>query len=291
MTNSVGGRPGESPRPDPDEYWVMLRQLQLTELEIFREIKRICDLSSVRYYMLGGSVLGAVRHKGFIPWDDDIDVAMPRPDYERFASICATQLDGRFWWQSYRTEDRYPLVFGKLLHCGTELLQQPTQHLPIRHSVYVDVFPLDGIPQSRLTRLGHKHVLKFCEMRISADVRRRGYKRLAASLTRVIPRGLAIKLFETLARRFDYDLSHAVVNHGGTWGYEREAVPKEWFGDGEDLEFEGMSVRCPTKWDAYLTQVYGDYMTPPPEEQRRGYHELTSFRVTSDVCEPGSRAS
>ena len=283
LTLGLGQRLGQSSTLDPDEYQVRLRQLQLAELGIFMEIKRLCELNSLRYYLLGGSVLGAVRHKGFIPWDDDMDVAMPRPDYERFASICATQLDEHFWWQSYRTEDHYPLVFGKLLRCGTTLLQQPTQHLPFRHSVNVDVFPLDGIPQSRLTRLVHRNALKLCEMRLSSDIRRSGLKRFPVALTRVIPRRLAIALFEILAPRFDYDSSRAVVNHGGAWGYDREAVPREWFGDGEELEFEGLAVRCPKEWDAYLTHVYGDYMTPPPEKERRSHHELTSLRLTTDV--------
>jgi lipopolysaccharide cholinephosphotransferase len=120
-------------------------------------------------------------------------------------------------------------------------------------------------------------------MRVSADVCRTGYKRLASALTRVIPRRLAIALFETLALHFKYDSSRSVLNHGGSWGYEREAVPREWFGDGEELEFEGQVVRCPKKWDAYLTQVYGDYMTPPPEEERRSHHQLTGFRLTTDA--------
>ena len=98
-----------------------LRDLQLVELEILREFVRVCEAHGLRYYLAYGTLLGAVLHRGFIPWDDDIDVTMPRPDYERFARICASELRPGFTWQSYRTDRHYPFLFGKLLKDGTVL--------------------------------------------------------------------------------------------------------------------------------------------------------------------------
>ena len=123
----------------------VLRALQLVELEILREFVRLCEANGLRYYLAYGTLLGAVRHKGFIPWDDDIDVTMPREDYERFAAICGAGLPGGLRWQSYATEGHYPVWFGKLIREDTVLRQALSDHLDISQSVFIDVFPLDGL--------------------------------------------------------------------------------------------------------------------------------------------------
>jgi lipopolysaccharide cholinephosphotransferase len=255
------------------------RQLQLTELGIFKEFQRICERHSLTYYLLGGSLLGAVRHGGFIPWDDDIDVGMPRPNYERFASLCDTELGSQFAWQTYRTEPRYPFIFGKLLRNDTLLHDRITQHLPIRHCVSIDVFALDGIPRRAVSRGLHKWTIKLCKLKLGSGMRSRGPKRALAMATRVIPRAWAIAVCEMLARRFPYDDSQIVANLGGAYGYRREAVPKEWLGEGAKLQFEDVKAFGPKEWDKYLTHIYGDYMRLPPEGKRKSDHDLTSVSL------------
>jgi lipopolysaccharide cholinephosphotransferase len=259
-----------------------IRQLQIEELAVLKEFLRICTLTSLRYYFIGGSLLGAVRHKGFIPWDDDVDVGMPRPDFDRFAAVCSQDLDSRYTWQTYLTEPVFPFMFGKLLRNGTEIYDAATAHLPIQHSVGIDVFPLDGTPDRAVARLAHKSLIKLGLIRVAAGTQRSGPRAALATITRAMPRRWGISLCEALARRSRFEKSRYVVNLGGAYGYSKEAVPREWFGDGDELEFEGLAVCCPEKWDAYLTHIYGAYMTPPPEGKRRSGHGLIGLRLSTD---------
>jgi lipopolysaccharide cholinephosphotransferase len=256
-----------------------LRQLQLAELDILRAFTRLCDGEGLRYFLVGGTLLGAVRHGGFIPWDDDVDVAMPRPDYERLSASLGASGDDRYALQTYRTEASCPYVFAKLMRDGTSLRERETEHLPIRHLVSIDVFPLDGAPAGRLPRLVHAWVHRFCRLRIKADTRLTGPKRLLARLISLAPRSWAIGLLEWFARRYPYDKSPYVVTPGGAWGYARESAPRSWFGEGVRVTFEGEQLVAPRGWDHYLTQMYGDYHLPPPLEARNSGHELTQVEL------------
>ena len=178
-----------------------LRDLQLVDVEIFREFVRVCEAHGLRCYLAYGTLLGAVLHRGFIPWDDDIDVTMPRPDYERFARICASELRPGFTWQSYRTDRHYPFLFGKLLKDGTVLRQAPWAHLPLQHSVYIDVFPLDGCADGPWATSAQRVLIRVVGARLRARLKRRGLKRVLVQLSRVIPRGAAIAAFEAMTRR------------------------------------------------------------------------------------------
>jgi lipopolysaccharide cholinephosphotransferase len=245
-----------------------LRRLQLTELRILRELQRICEAHSLRYYLIGGSAIGAIRHKGFIPWDDDIDVGIPRPDYEELERLCRDELGGRFFWQTYRTEPRYNAIFGKLRLNDTLYKETPTAHLPIHHGIKIDVFPLDGVPRRGFTRFLQRVILKFCAMKIGSETRSTRPRSYQARLARMIPRRAAIRMYDVVAGWCSFDESEIVINNGGVWGHEKEAVPRIWFGAGEIVQFEDGKAPVPECWDEYLTQIYGDYMTQPPEDQR-----------------------
>ena len=115
-----------------------LRALQLQELELLRELARRCEAASLRWYVLGGTLIGAARHGGFVPWDDDVDVGMPRPDYVRFEALAATAVDPRFAWQSPATESAWPFAYGKLLLAGSDVTDPSTAHLPIRRGAFIE---------------------------------------------------------------------------------------------------------------------------------------------------------
>lgn len=251
----------------------VLQELQQVELDVLRELAVRCEAASVRWFVTGGTLLGAVRHRGFIPWDDDIDVAMPRPDYDRFEALCRRSADPSFTWQSYRTDPAFPFAYGKLGRTGTGIRELPTADLAIRQPIHLDVFPLDGAPASAPARRLHALLVKLAVTTLGARIRRTGVRRLIAYPLRLVPRSWAIRLIDRLAAAFPYDCSPRVVNAAGAWGYDRECQPRDRFEPASALEFEGLPVPGPGRWHEYLSQVYGDYQRLPPPDQRRPRHD------------------
>ena len=143
-----------------------LRQLQLIELEMLEEVDRICKKCGIRYNIIAGTLLGAVRHGGFIPWDDDADVAMLRPEYEKFRKACKTELDtNRFYFQDHRNTKGYRWGYGKLRRKNTLFLRENQEHMPYKQGVFIDIFPLDGVPDNYLLRCIHNFQC-FCVRKI-----------------------------------------------------------------------------------------------------------------------------
>jgi lipopolysaccharide cholinephosphotransferase len=271
----ASGRSGDrTGAPDPT-HGDTLRRVQLIELEILDELARRCEAASVRWFVLGGTLLGAARHRGFIPWDDDVDVGMPRPDYERFEALCRRSADDRFAWQSSGADPGYPFVYGKLSRSGTHAVEPAVAELPVRHAISIDIFPLDGAPGSGVGRRIHGLAMKAAATTLGARIRRSGARRYAAYPFRAVPRSWAVAIIERLARRYPYDAATHVVNAGGAWGYDRECQPRARFEPPATLEFEGRPVPAPGRWNEYLEQIYGDYRRLPPPEERHARHALT----------------
>lgn len=259
-----------------------LRRLQLVELAILEEFVRVCEADGLRYYLAGGTLLGAVRHRGFIPWDADVDVVMPRPDYDAFARLAASRLKSPFRFQTSATDDRYPRLFGKLLDTRTSLRQHETSHLAFEQCVYIDVFPLDGVADGPASWL-QRAAVAVCRVRLAAAVRRRPVKRLLARLTVAIPRGAVIWVLAAMSRRWPFEHADRVVNTGGIYGFGRETFPRAWLGGGAPQTFEGLTFRGPAAWHLYLAHIYGDYMTPPPPEERVDHHANVQVAIPAAV--------
>ena len=264
-----------------------LRNLQLVELSILREFVRLCNAHGLRYFLAYGTLLGAVRHQGFIPWDDDIDVTMPRDDYDRFAEVCVSELRGGFRWQSYATEGGYPHWHGKLVKANTVLREAWSEHLQFEQSVYIDVFPLDGIADRRWEALAQHVLVSILRLRLGADLKRTPAKRLLVRLAKVLPRHTAIQLAEAMGRRYPTGTSRKWICVGGPYGRRRQAFPGRWFGAGANLTFENLTLVAPAEWDSYLSQLYGDYLTLPPTLDRVGTHGVTELQLEHE--EPGAR--
>ena len=254
-------------------------RLRRVQLQILDEIVRICKENGLRYCLTGGTCLGAVRHKGFIPWDDDVDIIMPRADFQRFIDITKDGDTGDFFLDYYMTNPTYGRCFAKYCKQGT-LFIEPNG---LRQSIYVDIFVQDKVPgpdytaNSILPALIHK-------LDAITTIRREGLKgrdlktRFIYYATRWMPVRWFFKWETQLMTRFEHTDAQYYLNYGSPYNLVRETLPIKEFEPYGQLEFEGKEYNVPRNWDLYLSHIYGDYMTLPPVEKRVAhYPQLISF--------------
>lgn len=254
----------------------ILRELQLTQVEMLDEIVRICDENNLTYFLIGGTLLGAVRHNGFIPWDDDLDIAMPRNDYNKFIEICKAELKENYYLHSIESDNKYWVSFIKLRKYNT--IFEPIQDSTIDSEykgVYVDIFPLDNARKEKsLLQDIQAYAVKGLT---SAQYRRRG----ATMITRT---PLGVKLLMVLLKPFSYksisnlitnimsinknDKSEYFVNLGSFINYRKQTIKKNIYYPAKKIEFEGKEYSVPNDWDYVLKRLYGNYMEIPPLEKR-----------------------
>ncbi len=258
-----------------------LQQKQLRLLKIFTSL---CEEWNLTYYLACGSALGAVKYGGFIPWDDDVDVAMPRSDYERFLVQAQERLPEGIFLQNFRTDPAFPQIYSKLRDDDTAFVEKSSCHLPIHHGVFIDIFPLDGYPEDPVQQRTlewkkrvYLHLLgtafappKGClRYLLYAMKRLLGFHRHTCKIA---------DRYDHLVKQYPADNSSLWCNHGN-WQGKREYAPREQYGPGVWGSFEGHPVRLPSQWDDYLTQKYGDYTQDLPKVQQVGHHSVT-------ICDP-----
>lgn len=256
-----------------------LGELQKTELELLLELQRLCQALGLRYYLTAGTLLGAVRHKGFIPWDDDIDVAMPRADYDRLSREAPGLLGPEYLYQDYRHEANFPYYFAKLRKRGTRVEEPILRAVEMEQGVYIDIFPLDRCPgNAKRAALLFKAVeLLDCAVlaRVSSEFvcgYQRPYMRFLWNVLRRLPNKVLFALRERGRKLLGLG-GRMLCTVGGHHGYPRESYQARWFDRAEEVEFEGHRFPAPVGWDGLLKNMYGDYMALPPQEERQGHFE------------------
>ena len=272
-----------------------LTPLQQKMLEMLKWFHQFCLSNNIPYYAVGGTMLGAVRHKGFIPWDDDIDVGIPRPDWDRLLEIAKDMHSGitQYVFESYLDgKGDYEYPFAKLYDTTTTLVENKRKH-PVR-GIYIDIFPLDGIGDSMGEALAN---FKPVKMKLdllatkSCSVRegRAFLKNLAVRVVGKIPDSLLnssriIAEIDKLCRRHSYRQSLVVGNLVGNWR-EREIMEKRYFASPTLYRFEDteiFGVECP---DEYLRNLYGDWRKLPPKEKQVSHHDFTYLSLTESYLE------
>lgn len=239
-----------------------------------------CETHGLRYYIIAGTMLGAVRHGGFIPWDDDIDVGMPRSDYERLKTI-AREFPSDIYRFEYPGENKdYPHLMAKLYDTRTTFVEKK-RHL-LKRGIYLDIFPLDGVGNTWEEATTHyKPFSKRFKLHLTitcAFLKRRSLKKnLAVLFGRVVSplfvkKAKLEKKIDEICRRYDFDESAYVSNLIGGSGH-KGIVLREYFGKPTLITFEGIEVYGLENPDAYLTAMYGAYMELPPEEKRVSLHD------------------
>lgn len=263
-----------------DRVPLSLDEVRGRQLELLDAIISHCDSLRLRVYLAHGSLLGAVRHQGFIPWDDDVDVMLPRSDFERF---CSTFPAGRAQvsLRAPGLTPGHPLPYAKVCDDETELDNE--SDLITDLGVFVDVFPMDGWHNWRTIRLLQRALLVSLEQvfrakHLSLTRKRPGLRnhalRAAKACALLIPTRLLVAVVTRVARLGSYDRSEEVGIIA--WGY-RESVPRSAMGDARSLPFEGAHLPCPADPDAVLRALYGNYQELPPEHERVTHHRFTAY--------------
>ena len=249
-----------------------LRQIQL---QILDEIVRICRENELRYCLTGGTCLGAVRHKGFIPWDDDIDVIMPRADFQRFVDITLGSDSTDFFLDYYMTNPSYGRCFAKYCKKNT-LFIEPNG---LKQSIFVDIFVQDKVPgpdytsKSKLPGFIHK-LDAITTVRREGLIGRDFKTRLIFYLTRWMPVKWFYRWETKLMTRFQDTDAKFYLNYGSPYDLVKETILISEYEPYAQLEFEGKKYNVPRNWDLYLSRIYGDYMKLPPVEKRVAHYPL-----------------
>ena len=268
------------------ENFDYLPKLHNCQLIIAREIKRLCDKHNIKYFIIAGTLLGAVRHGGFIPWDDDMDIGMLREDYEKFLKVAKTELGGDFFLQTPETDKNYGLPFAKILLNGTVLVEA-TAGSDAKKGIFVDVFPFDSVPESdegkenhnKKTYLYKRLLLAKLNYNVCAKndyVKRAVYFALKV-MSAFYSHDKLVKKLESEITRYNNSKTEDIVNIGGAYGYKKETIKADWVRDTVEIPFEDMTISAPVDYIKYLETFYGDYMTPPPEDKRYNRHSVTEL--------------
>lgn len=252
-----------------------IRPLQLKLLDILMTIDKMCKERGLRYYLVDGSLIGAVREKGFIPWDDDMDICMPREDYEQLILHSREWLPKPYEFVCFENDPKYPLHFGKIQDASTTLIERP--HLYYLGGVYVDIFPIDGAPEGRLRQRLYDIKYKFLKKALYflfRDPYRHGHGP-SCWLPLLVRKCYTLPELQAKIKRhmMKYDLKTsrlAAVNHNDGLGSMVDKI--RVLGEPTPIEFEGRMVMGMKDNHAYLTQLFGDYMTPPPIDKRHQHN-------------------
>lgn len=242
------------------------RELQLKLCDILYAVAKICEEHDIRYYLDGGTTLGAVRHKGFIPWDDDIDIVMPRPDFEYFLKIANEKLPEYYEVRTHKTHPGghvYP--WAKIEDGRTTVVVDWQRHLNYKGGIFIDLFPLDGLPGNKIIRKWYMNLILFLSRKLLSisyiDINKYEKKGIKLCIVKFlhwdICRSGLHHLIHALLRCYKYDKCKYVANCIGEYGL-KNIMKKEFYGIPVYKEFEGNLYRVPEKYDLYLKQLYGN---------------------------------
>ena len=270
----------------PEEF----RKMQLLQLDMLVELDRICRKYDINYCISFGTLLGAVRHKGYIPWDDDADVCMLREDYERFKKVSNDLNQDICYFQDHDTDSEYRWGYGKLRRTGTVFVRAGQEHLKCKTGVFIDIFPLDDVPKSIPAQILQDFHCYCMRKTLWSEVGKHdttGFKKYWFTLLSKIPPQKVFDWMECYIKKSSNEKSNGVrVLMFPAIGHlyrknpisVRYGMPKKWFLERAEYEFEGKRLFGTKDFDAFLKYTYGDYMTLPPEDKREPHAPVSSYQ-------------
>lgn len=259
-----------------------INQVQKLLLNLLKKYISICKEYNLTYYLTGGGLIGALRHKGFIPWDDDLDIVMPRKDYDKFVNICKQNLKDGYKIQNYQTDPSWYFTFSRFIDNET-IIETEYSIKTQKMNLWLDVFPVDGLPHTPFLRKAHfQHILFYryliqianVETMVGLDkINRPLYEKIIIYFFHYIPIGKIInskklvQKLEKVMRKYDIEHSDYLANLAGRYRM-KEIMPKKYWGSPSKVEFEDIQVNAPQMYHEFQTHMYGDYMKVPPIKDR-----------------------
>ena len=261
-----------------------LKCIQKVEMEILNEVQKICKEENIDFFLMGGTALGAVRHGGFIPWDDDIDIAMTRDNYNKFIRIAPYKLSDKYFLQSLTTEPNTPYPYCKVRDNGSIFLEYCNRNVNMHNGIYIDIFPYDEVPDNEnLNIKQYNKVMKYVRCFTFRNIPDISYEpKTLLDLCKFVIRRLIHYIFKLIPRNYiNSKLEKEMTKYNNTNQQYLACLfyPRRKAGYIAKTDifllnyklFEGKEMPMPNNWDMYLRSLYGDYMKYPPVEKRFGH--------------------
>ena len=257
------------------------RKMQLLELEMIEELDRVCNINNINYVIFGGTMLGAVRHQGYIPWDDDADIAMLREDYEKFKKHINELNKDICFFQDHTTDKEYRWGYGKLRRTGSTYVRVGQEHLKCKNGIFIDIFPMDDIPKLTFCQILQDFHC-FCLRKILwsevGKLNTKGFWRIWFAILSKIPTKFVYNQLSFYTRKSKNSTNNRVrtllfPSTGKLYKKNpiraRYGMPKSWFINRKKYIFENKTFYGSKDYDTILKYIYGDYMKLPPKEERK----------------------
>ena len=262
------------------------KQIEMAEcktimLGILKYLDEVCRNNNIEYTLMGGSLIGAIRHKGMIPWDDDIDVMLMRDDYDRLIEILSKEKSKQYSVLTWENNKTYPFPFAKLVDTRTTLIEKNIKTID-NYGLFVDIFPCDSLPKKfgRMYFLRKKFYRRLMGGYMCIDNQNMGIAKKIRKFVaeKIYGRERILRNFDKLSKKYNNSdkASNQVAHPWFSYNYKKAYIKGEFFDSFTDAEFDGLKVRIVEKYDEYLRFVFGDYMVLPPVEKRKS-HGLTAY--------------
>lgn len=263
-----------------------LKQIQEVQKELIEEVSRICKKCGIHFNMVGGTMLGAIRHKGYIPWDDDADIGFLRTEYERFREACKKELNHeKYYMQDLRDTKGYRWGYGKLRRKGTSFIRLEQEFMPYEQGISIDLMPFDNVPDDWLAKKIHFFCCFLYRKLFWSEVGSRAEKnlwiRICYKIMRMIPMEVIIKSYQRFIDAGQKKRTKLVriltfPTPKGIYGYDRR-----WYTQLTKYQFDEMILPGARDYDGYLKVKYGNYMELPPIEKRK-VHPISKLKLLEE---------
>lgn len=259
-------------------------KLQQIELGILREIDKLFRAHGIKYFLAYGTTLGCVRHRGFIPWDDDIDLFIFGEDYPKVKEIFKNNNIGFLSLHDYENQKDYPYVFPKIVDNRTELKENSLAHLPYLSGVYVDIFPLFSLSDNKISRFISEKLRysRYSRIRLyyTNTEKTSGFRKILAKTIQRIsdPKKIQKKLYV----KYTSPKKNTEKYAAPLIFAEKDFIRSCYVKNSVELEFEGAKYPVPAEYREYLTDTYGDYMQLPPDDKRVSNHDFLHIKLEED---------